>query len=447
MSSLIEAVNRPRPNRKLRFFSLAFGVLVGLALLKFGNPVILDKMVSLPGNFWEWVLMPWPIFIGRWLMVVVCCIGGLCIRARDLKLRAALLLPFGWFCWQLVAATQTVRPELTSTTLLHFGACLACFYLGYFVLGQDERPNLFFFGVSCGLALTLAMGFDQHFGGLEDTRKHFWLYIYPTISEPPPELLKRMSSDRIFGTLFYPNALAQAIILCLPGTLGFIWSLKRYFTAGARVFLLSAYGASAAACLVWTGSKGGWLVALIVCLVGLLHLRFARGLKIGLVAVVLAVGLTAFAVRFAGYFKRGATSAVARFDYWQAALRVCASRPLVGTGPGTFQVPYAALKRPEAEMARMAHNDYLQQASDSGLPGFVLYGAFIFWSLRASYPSRRLPAAWYQFLVWLGVLGWALHNLVEFGLYIPALSWPAFACLGWLSRTQQNSVDTSPRLA
>jgi hypothetical protein len=34
--------------------------------------------------------------------------------------------------------------------------------------------------------------------------------------------------------------------------------------------------------------------------------------------------------------------------------------------------------------------------------------------------------------VWLGVLGWALQGVIEFGLYIPALAWPAFAFLGWL---------------
>jgi hypothetical protein len=32
----------------------------------------------------------------------------------------------------------------------------------------------------------------------------------------------------------------------------------------------------------------------------------------------------------------------------------------------------------------------------------------------------------------LGVLGWALQSLMEFSLYIPALSWSAFAFLGWM---------------
>jgi hypothetical protein len=36
--------------------------------------------------------------------------------------------------------------------------------------------------------------------------------------------------------------------------------------------------------------------------------------------------------------------------------------------------------------------------------------------------------------LWLGTLGWALQSFVEFGLYLPALAWPAFAFLGCLLR-------------
>jgi hypothetical protein len=43
---------------------------------------------------------------------------------------------------------------------------------------------------------------------------------------------------------------------------------------------------------------------------------------------------------------------------------------------------------------------------------------------------------WQTFSVWLGVLGWSLQGLLEFGLYIPALAWPAFALLGRLSATK-----------
>ena len=73
-------------------------------------------------------------------------------------------------------------------------------------------------------------------------------------------------------------------------------------------------------------------------------------------------------------------------------------------------------------MSRLVHNDYLEQASDSGLAGFLAYALFIVGGLIWSFP--RGPDEWLTFAVWLGVLGWSLQSFVEFGLYIPALAWP-----------------------
>jgi O-antigen ligase len=160
--------------------------------------------------------------------------------------------------------------------------------------------------------------------------------------------------------------------------------------------------------------------------------------------------LAGFFWRYAAFFERGATSVSARLDYWRAAVQIVATHPLFGTGPGTFLIPYEKLKRPESETARLVHNDYLEQASDSGLPGAAIYTLFIGAALVRTFPRRRkseprpggspAPGAdpakpardWLGYSVWLGVLGWSLQGLLEFGLYIPALAWTAFALLGWL---------------
>jgi len=112
-------------------------------------------------------------------------------------------------------------------------------------------------------------------------------------------------------------------------------------------------------------------------------------------------------------------------------------------------------------MARLAHNDYLEQATDAGLPAFILYVTSIVGCLVWSFPkdrgtgNRPCPAngksqqiaygeedkraeAWVTFSIWLGLLGWSLQSLFEFGLYIPALAWPAFALLGWLLAAEIN---------
>ena len=78
------------------------------------------------------------------------------------------------------------------------------------------------------------------------------------------------------------------------------------------------------------------------------------------------------------------------------------------------------------------HNDYLEQASDSGVPGFLLYVLLVAGCLVYGRPRASSGGDWQAFWVWLGVVGWALQAFVEFPLYLPALSWPAFALLGWL---------------
>ncbi|NDF01477.1 MAG: hypothetical protein EB034_24910, partial [Verrucomicrobia bacterium] len=76
------------------------------------------------------------------------------------------------------------------------------------------------------------------------------------------------------------------------------------------------------------------------------------------------------------------------------------------------------------------HNDYLQQAADSGAVGGIAFSGFIIASLVVL--VRRTRGNWPLFAVWLGLLGWALQSFVEFGLYVPGLAWPAFCLLGWL---------------
>lgn len=429
-----------------QFFSASFGGLIGLGLLKFGNPVVLGQLVAWPNGSYEWLLTPWPISLSYPLLAIVAVAGLLVFTGGGPgpRLRGIALLPLLWLGWELVAGTRTVDGALTLATVRHFAACVACFYLGFFCLSRVNDLSLFCLGLLAGFAVVLAVGFEQHFGGLAETRRFFQLYTLPTLTEVPPELLKRMSSNRIFSTLFYPNTLAGALLLLLPAMLASLWQSDRWLAKDARVFLVAVVAGTALACLYWSGSKGGWLLMLLLGSVALLRLRFNWRWKIVFVSVALALGLTGFFLRYAGFFERGATSVSARFDYWRAAIETARANPVWGTGPGTFSVAYQKIKRREAEMARLVHNDYLQQATDSGLAGALAYTAFVAGALVLAYPRQSDGRHWLRFSVWLGVLGWGLQCLFEFGLYIPALAWPAFSFLGWLLATPANGIDNRP---
>src|SRR5439155_11909209 len=159
-------------------------------------------------------------------------------------------------------------------------------------------------------------------------------------------------------------------------------------------------------------------------------------LKVLIVSFLCLAGVLGFLWRYSSYIERGATSAGARLDYWRAAVKAFCERPLLGSGPGTFMVSYRRLKPPQAEMARLAHNDYLQQASDSGVLGFISFSTFIAASLWVRY--RRTSSDPVRFALWLSLLGLSLHGLIEFNLYVPAIAWPQFFLFRFLWRKRAN---------
>lgn len=406
------------------------GAVLGISLLKFGNPVIFEGMIVAPEGVMEFLLQPWPVSWGYLMVGVVALLVLKSGRFEWKTPRWLLLLPLVWLAWQFVSSTRSVSPELSRATLWHFSATVTWFYVGVF--GLARFPNLrFFWGLLLsGFLLVLWFGSEQHYGGLEATRR--MIYEQPNWRDFPPAYLKKIASDRIFSTLVYPNALAGVILLLFPFLLPVAWRVAAPLPRIARMVCVGLMAYLAVACLYWSGSKAGWLIALAVGALALSSRPFPRRVKVIALSVVLLGGLTVFAVRYAPYFKRGATSVGARFDYWEAAARTALDRPFFGSGPGTFSVPYAKIKRPESEMARLVHNDYLEQASDSGVIGFATYTTFVLALMAGSarkvwrHPDRSL------FAVWLGLAGWTLQGLVEFSLYIPALAWPAFALMGYL---------------
>lgn len=424
-----ETVPIPALTAQQRIFLIAAGLWVALGFLKFGNPVVLDHKVAVPQTPAEFVFFPWPFAWGCW-MAAGLILGGFAVAGRPAvpKGRWLFWTPLAWFAWQLLSGVFSVAPHLSNPTLVHFGVCVAAFYFGCLILSRfrDDRP--FWIPVLLGFGWALMTGFDQHYGGLEAARSE--VYEQPNIHLYPREYLLRISTGRIFSTLVYPNAFAGAILLFFPILAGKLVEISHHWPRVLRGVVLGLFTYASLACLYWTGSKGGWLLAIGVLGFVLLHLPAPRHLKIGAVIAILLIGLGGFGMKYGSYFQRGAPSVGARFHYWSAAWQIAQANPLFGTGPGTFAVPYGKIKAPEAEMARLTHNDYLEQASDSGWLGLILYGLMVFGLFSTLYRERERFGVNYSWVL-AGVFGWLLQGFIEFGLYIPGLAWPAFLLLGW----------------
>jgi O-antigen ligase len=450
------------------FFALAFGLFLGLAILKFGNPVILDDKILPPASLSEAWKETWPT---RWsiLPLAVFTIAGLSLalaeKVRWLPSRMFWVLPLAWFGWQLISATQTVDPSLTRTTLWHFAGCLASYFLGASVLGDKRFLRWLLPGILAAFAFCLVRAVNQRMEFPRDRQlliegertgwTNFPVDVFQEMKRSGtiittngtdvanPIFLAKLAKGRVHGTFVYPNALAGAVLLLFPLCIVLAVDRSHCFRPWIRMVIIALTLFLSGAGLFWTGSKSGWLIAMALCAIWLFRLSWpARWKWLTFVAVVV-VGLAVFTVRFRNYFATGATSIGARFDYWRAAATITAEHPLTGSGPGTFQRLYSRLKTPEAEMARLVHNDYLEQFSDSGLAGGIAYIAWIASLLMTL--GRRVwrDADQIQFAVFLGLLGWFFQGFSEFGLYIPALAWTSFTFLGWLLAVSGKEIDRS----
>lgn len=441
-----------------KLYALAFGLFLGLCIWKFGNPVILDHKISAPATPAEFLYEPWPLHWANWILLPLAGLGALLLFQNKIswtQTKWLWLLPLVWLGWQFISATQTVDADLTRATLWQFSGCVACYFLGALIFARDNLWRWLLPGLLAAFAFCLVRGIDQRIFEFPQNRLVLIEGERAGWTNFPPEAVAQMKADnviittngadvanpaildkfkkgRVAGTLVYPNALAGIILLLWPLALALAFGATKNLKPIIRFAAIALTIFLGGAALFWSGSKLGWLIAIFIAGFYLLRLDWPVKFKLVAAAIVLIVGLGIFAVRFHHYFATGAHSVSARFDYWHAAVQTTTAKPVFGTGPGTFQRPYAQIKTPEAEMARLTHNDYLEQFSDSGVVGGLAYAAWILLAVFIAGKKSWRNADVFTFSILAGLLGWLLQGLGEFGLYIPALVWTAFTLLGCL---------------
>ena len=117
---------------------------------------------------------------------------------------------------------------------------------------------------------------------------------------------------------------------------------------------------------------------------------------------------------------------------WSIGRPRCASSgniPSSAPGRALLAPAYDQIKPPNAECARLTHNDYLEQASDSGIIGFLTFTGLIVGSIAYLYRyrlHRKWPFLHGQICRLAGIIGAvpALRHGVQF-----VLSGAGLACL------------------
>ena len=152
---------------------------------------------------------------------------------------------------------------------------------------------------------------------------------------------------------------------------------------------------------VYSRSLGGFLSSLIL-VPALFVALVARWRRAAIVlAAVLAFGAIGTSLFLAREFADDRHSALedrfaelldrGRAALWADSYRLVREYPGFGVGPGGFaeQSPTAAAERD----LRWAHNEFLQQAAETGLPGLVFLAALLAWLLWGLWRANTTPAA------------------------------------------------------
>ncbi|MDH3285638.1 MAG: O-antigen ligase family protein, partial [Acidobacteriota bacterium] len=386
-----------------------------------------------PGAGWSLIVLPFPAWIALQLLPLPVSLVSRIDPARARLLHETWPGPItGCEGETLLAAappswtTLSVDSASTISFLVQVVAALLAFLAarGAFAHSRRERRSLLV--VMAGFAgLEAAYGIAQ------------WL------AQTPQVLWMEKSShiEAASGTLINRNHFALLVYLGLGCTLTLLADrLRRHRSdrvtssreAGIRATLF-AVAALQVAAVVASQSRAGLAVICLMALAGLPLLYRGSAVIKGLAAaMILMIAVPAGIVVGPDLFQRLSsialewTSEAGRGAVLRHGLEIVRDFPVFGTGGGSFQWVFSGYRGPAIHgRFVMAHDDYLQILVEAGAIGLVLALLPV-----ARYAAEVVPAWWRDrrlgdaisrpWPLWLALAALALHELVDFGLQIPA---------------------------
>lgn len=211
-------------------------------------------------------------------------------------------------------------------------------------------------------------------------------------------------SMRAVGASVDPNFFASMILVGLPCIAHYLFEAKTWKVRGLWLGLF-AHNSYA---LLLTYSRSVTLIfAIIMALLVIEHIRKIRIRYIGFMILALAVivPVAAYKLPETKIYERMAslgkpaqdTSLVRRGSYLIVAADAIMDNPVLGSGPGTFAQLYSktsyayALSSNKTDLARKAHNTYIEVAVGMGLSGLLVFLATLVLAFRYLYKAQRIP--------------------------------------------------------
>ncbi|MEP6757502.1 MAG: O-antigen ligase family protein, partial [Chthonomonadales bacterium] len=250
---------------------------------------------------------------------------------------------------------------------------------------------------------------------------------------------------RVFANFAVPNFLAGYLLIGIGMTLALLITSK---ATSQRI--LCAFGLLLQiVVLILTGSRFGMMAfaaeaILFVSLMvraNVLPAQTKKGIFIGAVGLVIVFAIVGRPLlrRLLDTSTQG-YSAQFRVLTWKGAAALSMASPIIGNGPGTFEIAYP--KYAKVGYTQHAHNSYLQFAGEIGWPATIclILGCFAILgrALRNPTPPEdgAEPVREMQIILVgavAGVVGLLVHNLFDSDFYVPAIAISFAAALGWIN--------------
>ncbi|MEA3297311.1 MAG: O-antigen ligase family protein, partial [candidate division Zixibacteria bacterium] len=242
--------------------------------------------------------------------------------------------------------------------------------IGIFLFQDEHSRRRLMLIFAAGVLLMSVYGIIQHFTGIH------WLKTHALI---PAEDFGFRSQGSFTHRLTYGNYYCVAAL----SLLGFGLPKGNDLTPPMRVFLILA-AILAIIATIFSYSRGP-ILAVIVSLVFagvIMGRKYLLSLIGALVVTTVVIGLSmpGLADRFSGTSTDDIDVEYegSRLFIWKNSLEIVRNHPLFGVGTGNFQIAYASHLDPDVPDFRKhahAHNDLLNIAAISGLPGMILFAA------------------------------------------------------------------------
>ncbi len=201
--------------------------------------------------------------------------------------------------------------------------------------------------------------------------------------------------------------------------------------------------------LVLSRSRMG-IISILVSLVAILVLAGTASMPartrvpvatlffLGVLGLIVWIGIDPVMSRFETLGQEYNFSGQNRISIWRDTLGLIHHHPLLGTGLGSFSVVYPSVQTVFLTLlVEHAHCDYLEVATDLGLPGAILAFGSIFWVFAQTARRYRKTEESFDKAVSLSCIGSMVailvHSLADFNLYIPAnaLVFTVIVALAW----------------